>query len=142
MTTLGSWQHGILPGITTAEEIAADVHTDRLNIPLQHKKVNPDDIQLAFINSKGFGGNNATGWVLRGKQCRKILRTTVSDDLWSKYLSKNETIRNKQQAYLIAMAKENQPLPVKDKEMPPEPDDINLTEEGMTLPGWKHRILF
>ena len=142
MTTLGSWQHGILPGITTAEEIAADVHTDRLDIPLQHKKVNPDDIQLAFINSKGFGGNNATGWVLRGKQCRKILRTTVSDDVWSKYLSKNETIRNKQQAYLIAMAKENQPLPVKDKEMPPEPDDINLTEEGMTLPGWKHRILF
>jgi acetoacetyl-[acyl-carrier protein] synthase len=142
MTTLGSWQHGILPGITTAKEIAADVHTEHLDIPLQHKQVNPDSIQLAFINSKGFGGNNATGWVLSGKQCRKIIRSAVNDDVWNKYLSKNETIRNKQQTYLIAMAKENQPLPVKDKEMPPEPDEINLTEEGMTLPGWAHRVTF
>lgn len=142
MTTLGSWQHGILPGITTAKEIAEDVHTEHLDIPLQHKQIHPDSIQLTFINSKGFGGNNATGWVLSGKQCRKIIRSAVNDDVWNKYLSKNETIRNKQQAYLIAMAKENQPLPVKDKEMPPEPDEINLTEGGMTLPGWTHRITF
>ena len=68
MTTLGSWQHGILPGITTAKEIAEDVHTEHLDIPLQHKQIHPDSIQLTFINSKGFGGNNATGWVLSGKQ--------------------------------------------------------------------------
>jgi acetoacetyl-[acyl-carrier protein] synthase len=118
------------------------VHTEHLDIPLQHKQIHPDSIQLTFINSKGFGGNNATGWVLSGKQCRKKIRSAVNDDVWNKYLSKNETIRNKQQAYLIAMAKENQPLPVKDKEMPPEPDEINLTEGGMTLPGWTHRVTF
>lgn len=142
MTTLGSWQYGILPGITTAQEVAEDVHTEHLDIPLHHKKIDPNDIQLAFINSKGFGGNNATGWVLSGNQCRKIIRAEISEQDWHEYLAKNETIRTKQQAYLTAMAKGNQPLPVKDKETLPEPVDLELSADGMTLPGWKERITF
>lgn len=142
VSTLGSWQYGILPGITTAEELAPDVHTEHLDIPLQHQAMNPENIQLTFINSKGFGGNNATGWVLSGQACREKIQASICESEWLGYLSKNESIRGKQQTYLSAMAKENQLLPIKDKETPPEPDDIELTEDGMRLPGWKERITF
>lgn len=142
MTTLGSWQYGILPGITTAQELAEDVHTEHLDIPLQHKKMNTEDIQLAFINSKGFGGNNATGWVLSGQACREKIRASVNEQTWHEYLAKNEKIRAKQKDYLNAMEQKNQPLPVRDKEELPEPDDIELSKDGMKLPGWKERITF
>ena len=39
MATLGSWAHGIIPGITTTREVAADVHQSNLNILLQHKEI-------------------------------------------------------------------------------------------------------
>jgi len=142
LMTLGSWQHGILPGITTAQEIASDVHTEHLEIPLQHTKVNADDIAVSFINSKGFGGNNASAWVLSGQASREHLQDTVPESTWHNYIAKNESIRAKQQAYLTAIAQENLPLPYRDKENQPEPDDIELSAEGMKLPGWAERVRF
>ena len=115
---------------------------EHLDIPLQHKQIHPDSIQLTFINSKGFGGNNATGWVLSGQACREKIRASVNEQTWHEYLAKNEKIRAKQKDYLNAMEQKNQPLPVRDKEELPEPDDIELSKDGMKLPGWKERITF
>ena len=63
-STLGVFEHGILPGITTITEVAADVEQDHLRIspnPLQRA---PTDWDAAFLNAKGFGGNNATATVV------------------------------------------------------------------------------
>ena len=142
LMTLGSWQHGILPGITTASEIAPDVHQSHLTIPLSHTKVSTEEIPVCFINSKGFGGNNASAWVLSGQASREHLQDTVPESTWHNYIAKNESIRAKQQAYLTAIAQENLPLPYRDKENQPEPDDIELSAEGMKLPGWAERVRF
>lgn len=142
LMTLGSWNYGILPGVTTAPEVAADVTLEHLEIPFAHTHKEQSDIQLAFINSKGFGGNNASAWVLSGQASRDHLQTLVTQNEWHQYIAKNEKIREKQKAYLSAVAKENIPLPYRDKENQPEPDDIELTAEGMKLPGWKARINF
>ncbi|HEY5647458.1 MAG TPA: beta-ketoacyl synthase [Pseudomonadales bacterium] len=61
---LGTWAHGWLPGITTIDHIAEDVHHDRLELPMHHRRLEDDRLDGAFINSKGFGGNNATGFFL------------------------------------------------------------------------------
>ena len=61
---LGTWAHGWLPGITTIDHIAEDVHHSHLHLPMQHLELDPCEQQAALINSKGFGGNNATGLFL------------------------------------------------------------------------------
>ncbi|KGK42843.1 hypothetical protein LH51_04080, partial [Nitrincola sp. A-D6] len=41
MASLGVWQHGIIPGLTTTAEIAGDVHQSNLNFPLSHQAGEP-----------------------------------------------------------------------------------------------------
>ncbi|MFT5529436.1 MAG: acetoacetyl-[acyl-carrier protein] synthase, partial [Alteromonadaceae bacterium] len=59
---LGVFAHNIMPGITTIDEVAADVFDEHLHIATKHWQC--DAMDIAFINSKGFGGNNATATVL------------------------------------------------------------------------------
>ncbi len=61
---LGTWSHGLIPGIFTLDSIAEDVHQSHLHFSQEHIEVDNDTYQAAFINSKGFGGNNATGVIL------------------------------------------------------------------------------
>jgi acetoacetyl-[acyl-carrier protein] synthase len=62
---LGVFSENIMPGITTIDKVADDVHGDRLNIATEHWHCG--DMDVAFINSKGFGGNNATAAVISPK---------------------------------------------------------------------------
>ena len=61
---LGAWSDGWVPGIKTIDHIADDVHHEHLQLPFQDVEIDPAQMPGAFINSKGFGGNNATGFVL------------------------------------------------------------------------------
>ncbi len=70
---LGTWAHGWLPGITTIDHIADDVHHAHLDLPLHHRQLDPDRLDGAFINSKGFGGNNATGLFLSPELTTRML---------------------------------------------------------------------
>ncbi len=69
---LGSFTRGVLPGIRTIDHIADDVHRNRLNFCLDHQP--QDSLQASLINSKGFGGNNATAVALSGSITEAMLR--------------------------------------------------------------------
>ncbi|WP_065187546.1 beta-ketoacyl synthase [Shewanella woodyi] len=71
--TLGVWEYGFIPGIPTLDQVADDVHNQRLELLQHHKDVGSEGIDAAFINSKGFGGNNATALVLSPQVTRKML---------------------------------------------------------------------
>jgi len=62
--TLGVWRHGIIPGILTTQRLADDVSTAGLDFLLQHRRIDPLQMEAALLNSKGFGGNNATAAIL------------------------------------------------------------------------------
>jgi acetoacetyl-[acyl-carrier protein] synthase len=62
-SSLGVFAHGVLPGIATIEDVAADVERDHLHLSPQPLRRTPADWDVAFLNSKGFGGNNATATV-------------------------------------------------------------------------------
>jgi len=70
-TTLGIWQYGMIPRIHTVGELANDVVTDRLNFALTEQDSSERD--YALINSKGFGGNNATAALLSPNTTEQIL---------------------------------------------------------------------
>ena len=94
--TLGVFAEGILPGIKTAEKAADDVLDERLDIVYQDKKAN---IDVAFLNSKGFGGNNATAVVLAPTVVEKMLTKRYGNDAWADYISKREGVREAAQSY-------------------------------------------
>jgi acetoacetyl-[acyl-carrier protein] synthase len=63
-SSLGVFAHGILPGITTIDGVAADVEQAGLRISPRPLHRSPEDWDAAFLNAKGFGGNNATATVV------------------------------------------------------------------------------
>jgi acetoacetyl-[acyl-carrier protein] synthase len=63
-STLGVFEHGILPGIATIDEVAADVERDHLRLSPGPLSRSPTDWDVSFLNSKGFGGNNATATIM------------------------------------------------------------------------------
>jgi len=63
-STLGVFTHGILPGITTIDAVAADVEQECLRFSTSPLQRSPADWDAAFLNAKGFGGNNATATVV------------------------------------------------------------------------------
>jgi acetoacetyl-[acyl-carrier protein] synthase len=62
-STLGTWRDGIVPGIPTIDSVAPDVRAERLRLSREHLERGLDAFDVAFVNAKGFGGNNATAWV-------------------------------------------------------------------------------
>jgi len=63
-STLGVFAHGIVPGITTIDEVAADVVQAGLRFSPSPLQRSPADWDASFLNAKGFGGNNATATVV------------------------------------------------------------------------------
>lgn len=97
--TLGLWQHGILPGITTADSIAADVCQDRLSFSHKHRELDPAQQYYAILNSKGFGGNNASAALMSPVATRRMLQSRYTASQWQSWERANETVRERQQAY-------------------------------------------
>lgn len=71
--TLGVWKHGFIPGIKTITEAAADVHRSNLRISNKDYDVGAQGMDLAVINSKGFGGNNASATILAPHVVERML---------------------------------------------------------------------
>lgn len=96
---LGAWQDGWVPGITTIDHIADDVHHDHLNLPLQHVDIDPTAMPGAFVNSKGFGGNNATGLFLSPNQTLAMLEKRWGKARLTEMQRKQESVRANAEDY-------------------------------------------
>ncbi len=70
ISALGIFKYGVLPGINTIDRIADDVESSNLAFSTKDKK---QIFDVAFINSKGFGGNNATGYLLSPTKTEELL---------------------------------------------------------------------
>ena len=101
--TLGAWHHGILPGIATIDEIASDVTQQNLAFSRSHREVDVESQRYAIINSKGFGGNNASAAVMSPVTTRAMLKARYSADEWRTWEKANESVRERQQAFDEAM---------------------------------------
>jgi acetoacetyl-[acyl-carrier protein] synthase len=85
VSALGTWRHGLVPGIRTIDAVAPDVSGERLRISRQHLDRGVGGLDVAFVNSKGFGGNNATAWVTAPHVAERQLETNygaASLDRW------------------------------------------------------------
>lgn len=71
IAALGTFRHGLLPGLKTIDRVADDVHRRHLSLETHDRPV--DGMEVCFINSKGFGGNNATGVLLAPQVTERML---------------------------------------------------------------------
>lgn len=97
IASLGVWHYGWIPGIKTIDHIATDVHCSNLNILMDHIEVGElgEQIKAVIINSKGFGGNNATGLVLSPEQTFKMLQKKHNPSILKAYKEKNDIVQEK-----------------------------------------------
>jgi acetoacetyl-[acyl-carrier protein] synthase len=102
-STLGMWQHGLIPGIATIDEVASDVRQDNLSFSAEHRQVDAEQMTYAVVNSKGFGGNNASATMLSPAVTRKMLQARYSAEEWRTWERANEAVREQQQQYDDAM---------------------------------------
>jgi acetoacetyl-[acyl-carrier protein] synthase len=97
--TLGIWHHGIIPGITTIDGFADDVRTDHLAFSREHRTFDPEQAAYAIVNSKGFGGNNATATLLSPAVTKRMLQARYSNREWAQWEKANETVLAARDAY-------------------------------------------
>ena len=96
---LGTWHDGWLPGITSIDHVADDVRTDRLALALSHTELAPEQRRAAFINSKGFGGNNATGLVLSPAWTEAFLEQRWGERAMTAYRNRAQPVAELAHAY-------------------------------------------
>lgn len=109
VAALGVWQHGVIPGIKHTKTVADDVETEGLEFVLKHKAIDSGALDFAVLNSKGFGGNNASALVLSPEYANKFMRAHVTKDAWLDYQARREQVQAKALAYDDAMSQVLQP---------------------------------
>jgi acetoacetyl-[acyl-carrier protein] synthase len=91
--SLGTWCDGIIPGILTVDEIADDVHQQNLDFLLQHSEVGREGMDAVLINSKGFGGNNASASILAPHVVERMLGKRHGSKKLKQYKQRNEQVQ-------------------------------------------------
>lgn len=97
--SLGVWRYGIIPGILATESIAEDVHQENLDFLLEHRDVGAQGMDAVLLNSKGFGGNNATASILAPHVTLRMLEKKHGKAKMSEYAHKNEAVQAHVQRY-------------------------------------------
>lgn len=137
---LGCFAHGVLPGISTIDAVADDVHQSRLNLGPDHQVRNAEDLEVAILNSKGFGGNNASAVVLSPARTEAMLEKRYGSDTMAAYRDKRETALSASQTY-IAGADRGAYAPIyRFGEPQIAESDIDMTTSAITIKGLANRI--
>ncbi len=92
---LGVWDTGLIPGITTIDAVAADVERSRLSFALQSQAHDVTD--YAVINSKGFGGNNASAALLSPRTTLELLSSHHGERVLSAWEKRHESVQRQRE---------------------------------------------
>jgi acetoacetyl-[acyl-carrier protein] synthase len=133
---LGTWAHGWLPGITTIDHIAEDVHRSNLDLPMAHKELDADQMEGAFINSKGFGGNNATGLFLSPAVTTRMLTRRWGADRMRAHERAHEKVNQRAAEYDARADDSDTKAIYQFGEGVVDGDDLTLTPEEIRVPGF------
>lgn len=138
--TLGIFEHGILPGIKTHSSIAEDVFANHLNIPTADIDVGDKQTDIAFLNSKGFGGNNATATVFAPHIVEEYLSRKMGGAEFASYQARLEQTNVSINDYEV-LANKGDFRPIYDfgKNLIDE-DEISLSPESIKIPGFDHPV--
>jgi acetoacetyl-[acyl-carrier protein] synthase len=135
---LGVFSHNIMPGITTIDKVADDVYAQHLDIRNHHYQCG--DMEVAFINSKGFGGNNATATLLSPKVTMQMLLKRHSQDVINDYTTKHKMVKAAQISYKQKADLGEYELVYRFGDGLIDDDGILISRQSIQLPGFDNPI--
>ncbi|MFQ3246811.1 MAG: acetoacetyl-[acyl-carrier protein] synthase [Arenicella sp.] len=134
---LGSFADGIIAGIKTVDAVASDVIDQRLDILLEDKKA---VIDVAFLNSKGFGGNNASAIVLSPAKVEAMLESRYGAEKMAIYRDKREVVRATAAKYDEAASNGDLQVIYNFGSNIIEDHEISITDASVTIENFAHSI--
>ena len=137
---LGTWAYDCVPGITTIDAIADDVSRDHLRLETEHFELSGKDMDAVFVNSKGFGGNNATGLFLAPDVTRSMLSKKFGERAMAAYYDRNAAVREQALAYDAAMTRGDVQVLYGYGEDVIDGDDLAISERELRVPGYAQPI--
>lgn len=138
--TLGVWAHGWIPGISTIDHVAEDVHASHLRIAPEHLETGAQGIDVALINAKGFGGNNASTCLLAPHVVQNMLERRHGKAAVSGWQQRNEAVRETAAAYdRAATAGTAKPLYLFDHGVL-DGSDLDYDGERVRVPGYDQPV--
>ena len=137
---LGTWAYDRVPGITTIDAIADDVSHDHLRFETAHFELPGSEVDAVFVNSKGFGGNNATGLFLAPDVTRRMLARKHGERALADYAERNAAVQDRALAYDAAMTRGDVEVLYGYGEDVIDGDDLDISERELRVPGYAQPI--
>ena len=134
---LGAWQYGWVPGISTITHVADDVHQAHLRFSIPHVQFDPASLEGGFINSKGFGGNNATALILSPLKTMKMLAARHGKRALARHATAHEPVAAAIADYDARMTRGEVAPIYQFGEGVLEGDDLTVSRESIRVPGYE-----
>jgi acetoacetyl-[acyl-carrier protein] synthase len=142
IAALGTFKYGILPGIKTIDRVADDVHREHLSIETRDRVLGDRPLDVCFINSKGFGGNNATGVVISPRQAEKMLKNRYGEAAFAAYCAKREQTRANAEEYDRRAREGELDIIYNFGNDLIDEQQIELSPEGIQVPGFAQTLRY
>ena len=139
MNTLGVFAHGILPGIQTIDGVADDVLQKHISIDTQHRQLD-GVMDVAFLNSKGFGGNNATASIVSPLIVESMLVNRFGKKAMLDYQLRREKTQEQAQVYNDQYLQGNYQVIYKYGQNMLNDEDISIDQDHISIPGYGESI--
>lgn len=140
MSALGTWAEGWLPGITTSERFADDVHGSNLKLSNQHQEVGQQGLDMALLNAKGFGGNNASALLLAPHITEQMLASRHGQQAMATYRQKLEQTLEQSTAHEQKFSAGQFELTYQFGENVLEGEELIMDSDSLGIPGYSQKI--
>lgn len=139
MAALGVWHDGIIPGIFTLDQLAHDVHQQHLRFSQAHVE-GGHEMKACLVNSKGFGGNNASALLLSPTTTEALLTQRHGQATITAWQHAREATRAKAAAYDAAASQGRYQVRYRFGEGVVEGSQLAINSQRITIPGYSQTV--
>ncbi|RMF14267.1 MAG: beta-ketoacyl synthase [Gammaproteobacteria bacterium] len=139
-SALGVFDHGWLPGIPTIDKVADDVYDTHLSISRNAQLIEDARKSIAFLNSKGFGGANATAGVLGPDLARELIRQRHGEQALTRWSRRHEVTEAASEAYRDQAQKGSFQPVYRFGEGVLEDEQVSFEAESIRLEGYDNAV--
>lgn len=141
-SALGAFRYQIVPGIKTIDAVADDVFQQHLRISNRDLHRDQEPLEVCFINSKGFGGNNASAVVLAPSVAERMLCKRYGQQRFQDYLARREETRAQALAYELRALKGQLDIIYNFGQDMIDDQQLEITPQGVKVPGFAQPLRF
>ena len=142
ISALGSFRYQLLPGIKTIDRIADDVYQQHLRFSTGDVNRADNPVEVCFINSKGFGGNNASAVVLGPQPVERMLRKRYGAERFADYEIRRTETRKVAAAYEERALLGQLDVIYNFGQDMIDDSQIRITPEQVSIPGFAQPLVF